>query len=182
MIDFKDLKENIEEVKKFLQGEFAGIRTGAASVAILDPIKVEAYGSMTPISQLANISVQDATSILIAPYDVSISGAIEKAINDSGTGLSVSNGGSSIRISFPSLTADRRVMLLKLAKEKLEEGRVRLRRERDGKKSEIEKATKDGEISEDDKFALMEEMEKMIKDTNKIFDEIFSNKEGEINE
>ncbi len=182
MIDFNDLKNNIEEIKKFLQSEFSGIRTGAASVAILDPVKVEAYGSLTPISQLANISVEGATSLVIAPYDPSVSGAIEKAINESGTGLSVSNAGSVIRVSFPALTAERRVILLKLAKEKLEDARVRLRRERDAKKNEIEKATKDGEISEDDKFRLMDEMENIIKDANKVFDEMYAIKEKEINE
>jgi ribosome recycling factor len=182
MIDFNDLKKNIEEIKKFLQTEFAGIRTGAASVAILDPIKVEAYGSLMPISQLANISVEGPTSLLIAPYDVSVSSAIEKAINDSGTGLSVSNSGNAVRVSFPALTAERRVVLLKLAKEKLEDARVRLRKERDKKKNEIETATKNGEISEDDKFRLMDEMEKIVKEANEDFEKMFEIKEKEINE
>ena len=182
MIDFNDLKKNIDEINKFLQSEFAGIRTGAASVAILDPIKVEAYGSVMPISQLANISVDGSTSLLIAPYDVSVSGFIEKAINNSGTGLSVSNSGNAVRVSFPMLTAERRVVLLKLAKEKLEDARVRLRKERDKKKTEIETATKDGEISEDEKFRLSDEMEKMIKDSNEMLEKMFELKENEINE
>ena len=181
-MDFKELKNNIEEVKKFLQIEFSGIRTGAASVAVLDPIKVEAYGALTPISQLANISVDGATSLVIAPYDSSVAGEIEKAINDSGTGLSVSNSGATLRVSFSSLTADRRVVLLKLAKEKLEDARVRLRRERESVKTSLESDTKDGVISEDEKFRSFEEMDKIIKDANKIFDEMYSLKEKEINE
>ena len=181
-MDFKDFKENIEEVKKFLQKEFAGIRTGAASVSILDPIKVEAYGSQMPISQLASISVEGATSILVTPFDTSIAGEIEKAITNSGTGLTVSNSGSNIRLSFPGLTADRRVMLIKLAKEKLETARVSLRNVRDDIRNDIIKQEKDGDISEDEKYTFFEEMERLSKEANKELDEKYDNKEKEINE
>ena len=182
IMDFKDFKENIEEIKKFLQKEFAGIRTGAASVSILDPIKVEVYGSQMPISQLASISVEGATSILISPFDTSIAGEIEKAITDSGTGLAISNSGSNIRLSFPGLTAERRVMLIKLAKEKLETARVSLRNARDDIRNDIIKKEKDGDISEDEKYSLFEELEKLSKEANKELDERYDNKEKEINE
>ena len=181
-MDFTKFKKDIEDVKIFLQKEFAGIRTGAASVAILDPIKVEAYGSLMPLNQLANISVDGPTSIVIAPFDQSVSGAIEKAINESGTGLSVSNSGSSLRISFPSLTAERRVMLIKLAKEKLEAARVSLRKARDEVRNEINKMEKNGEMSEDEKFRANEEMEKLTKEANAELDKMYEVKEKEINE
>lgn len=182
IMDFTEFKKNIEEVKNFLQKEFAGIRTGAASVSILDPIKVEAYGAQMPISQLASITVEGATSILVTPFDTTIAGEIEKAINESGTGLSVSNSGSSIRLSFPGLTADRRVMLIKLAKEKLETARVSMRNVRDDIRNNIIKQEKDGEISEDEKFRFTEEMEKLAKEAHKELDEKYDVKEKEIQE
>ena len=181
-MDFKNFKENIEEIKSFLQKEFAGIRTGAASVAILDPIKVEAYGSQMPLNQLASISVEGASSIVVIPFDNSIAGDIEKAITNSGTGLSVSNSGSSIRLTFPSLTGERRVMLIKLAKEKLETARVSLRKARDDTRNKIIDDEKKGDISEDDKFRFTEEMEKIVKEANASLDEMYSVKEREINE
>lgn len=181
-MDFTKFKNDIEEVKKFLQKEFAGIRTGAASVSILDPIKVEAYGAQMPIDQLASITVEGATSILVTPFDTSIAGDIEKAITDSGTGLSVSNSGTSIRLSFPGLTADRRVMLIKLAKEKLETSRVSLRKARDDVRNEIIDLEKDGNISEDEKFRLTEEMEKITKEANQELDNKYEIKEKEIQE
>ncbi len=181
-MDFTKFKNDIEEVKNFLQKEFAGIRTGAASVSILDPIKVEAYGAQMPVDQLASISVEGATSILVTPFDTSIAGEIEKAITNSGTGLAVSNSGSSIRLSFPGLTADRRVMLVKLAKEKLETARVSLRNARDDIRNDILKQEKDGEISEDDKFRFTEEMEKISKEASKNLDDMYEIKEKEIQE
>jgi ribosome recycling factor len=182
MIEFTKFKKDIEDIKQFLQKEFAGIRTGAASVSILDPITVEAYGSQMPLNQLASISVEGATSLVVTPFDTSIAGDIEKAINESGTGLAVSNSGSYIRLSFPGLTADRRVMLIKLAKEKLETGRISLRKARDDIRNEIIDQEKDGEISEDEKFRLNEEMEALTKGANKEFDELYDLKEKEINE
>jgi ribosome recycling factor len=182
MIDFTKFKKDIEDIKLFLQKEFAGIRTGAASVSILDPITVEAYGSQMPLNQLASISVEGATSLVVTPFDTSIAGDIEKAIANSGTGLAISNSGSSLRLTFPGLTADRRVMLIKLAKEKLEGARVSLRKARDDIRNEIIDQEKAGEISEDEKFRLTDEMEKLTKEANKELDSLYENKEKEINE
>ena len=179
---FQNYDKEVKNIKNFLQKEFAGIRTGAASVSVLDGIKVEAYGTQTPLNQLASISIQDAVSLVINPFDPSISDSIEKAIVDSGMGLGVSNSGSSIIVSFPSLTAERRVVLIKLAKEKLENARVSLRKARDDIKNKIESVTKNGEISEDEKFRYFEEMEKIIKESNEILDKMYSIKEKEINE
>ena len=182
MIDFTKFKKEIEDIKSYLQKEFAGIRTGAASVSILDPITVEAYGSQMPLNQLASISVEGATSLVVTPFDTSIAGDIEKAINDSGTGLVVSNSGSYLRLSFPGLTAERRVMLIKLAKEKLEAARVSLRKARDEIRNEIINQEKGGEISEDEKFRLSEEMEELTKEANKELDALYEIKEKEIQE
>ena len=179
---FQNYDKEVKNIKNFLQKEFAGIRTGAASISVLDGIKVEAYGTQTPLNQLASISIQDAVSLVINPFDPSISDSIERAIIDSGMGLGVSNSGSSIIVSFPSLTAERRVVLIKLAKEKLEDARIRLRRLRDEIKSEILEAEKNGEISEDDKFRLLEELDKKVKEDNKVFDGMYDLKEKEINE
>jgi ribosome recycling factor len=111
--------------------EFSGIRTGAASIAILDNVKIEAYGSMMPINQLANLGIQDSKTIMVSPFDTSIAKDLERGLNEANLGLSVAGTSDGVRLSFPDLTSERRVMLLKLAKEKLENGKISLRKERD---------------------------------------------------
>lgn len=179
-MNFDEYKKKIEEIKNWTKKEFAGIRTGAASIAILDNVLVEAYGSKMPLNQLANLSVEDAKSLFIAPFDTSIIKDIEKALNEANLGLGVSSTSGGIRLSFPDLTSERRTVLLKLAKEKLEDARIRLRQERDEIWKEIQRMEKDGEIGEDEKFRLKEEMEKITKEAGEELDKIYALKEEEI--
>ncbi|MCK5589319.1 MAG: ribosome recycling factor [Candidatus Pacebacteria bacterium] len=179
-MDFNKFKTNIEEVKERLKKEFSSIRTGAAAVSVLDNIKVEAYGSQMPVNQLASIGIEDAKTLSISPFDNGISKNIEEAITKADLGLSVSVSGTVIRLSFPDLTSERRVMLLKLAKEKLEDARIRLRKHRDEVKAEIEKQERDGEITEDDKFSAKESMEELTKKGNEELDELYKKKEEEV--
>ncbi len=179
-MNFAEYKNKIEEIKNWTKKEFSGIRTGAASIAILDGVFIEAYGSRMPLNQLANLSIEDAKSLFVAPFDNSILKDIEKGLNEANLGLGISATSGGIRLSFPDLTSERRVMLLKLAKEKLEEAKIRLRKERDELWKEIQRMEKDKEIGEDEKFNLKEEMEKITKEAGEELDKIYNNKEQEI--
>ncbi len=178
--NFTLFKQAIKEAEDWLKREMTSIRTGRANPAILDGVKVEAYGSMMPINQLANVSVEDARIIRVSPWDVSQAKAIEKAITVSDLGLSVSVDDKGLRIAFPELTSDRRVSLVKIAKQKLEDARVTLRNEREKVIRDIDKQKKDNLISEDDQFRLKAELQKMLDETNRTLEEIFTKKEKEI--
>lgn len=176
--NFAGFKQKIKDIEDWLKREMSTIRTGRASPAILDGIKVEAYGAEMPINQLANISVEDARMIRIVPWDNTQTKAIEKAIIVSDLGLSVVADGNGLRVTFPELTTDRRGALVKIAKQKLEDARVNLRNERE----KILKDLQTGTISEDEKFRLKTELQKMVDDIGRILEEIFVKKEKEISE
>ncbi len=130
--DFKPFEKKIKDIEERLSKELSGVRTGRAGPAILDGIQVESYGTRMPITQVANISVEDARTLRIAPWDMSNAKEIEKAITVANLGLSVGMDEKGVRVFFPELTAERRTQLLKLAKEKVEEIRTSLRVARDG--------------------------------------------------
>lgn len=180
MYNFGTLKEKIRGVEEWLGTEFTQIRTGRASPAILDKVRVESYGSELPINQVASVSIEDPRTIRISPWDMSLSKHIEKAITVADLGVSVSADDRGVRVSFPELTTDRRQMLVKLAKDKLEQARVSLRSERDRTMKEIEAKEKEGGMGEDDKFRLKAELQKMIDEANKKLEETFEKKEKEI--
>ena len=178
--DFANFKNNTKEVEEWLQKEFTTIRTGMASPALLDGIKVENYGSMMPLNQVANIGSEDARTLMVSPWDASVVKDIEKAITDADLGVGVAAGSSGVRVSFPELTSERRVLLVKSAKDKLEKARVSLRSAREDTWSEIQKQEKDGEINEDDKFKAKEDMQKIVDEVNIKLDQMFAKKEEEI--
>ncbi|PIR58004.1 MAG: ribosome recycling factor [Parcubacteria group bacterium CG10_big_fil_rev_8_21_14_0_10_38_31] len=178
--DFSNLKKRKGEIEEWLGREFSGLRTGRATPAILDSIFVESYGSRQPIKHIAAISVEDAKTIMIKPWDQSLTQAIEGAISSSGLGINPSTSNDGIRISFPELTSERREMLNKIIKTNLEEARISLKKERDEVWSKIQKDEKEGEISEDDKFRLKDELQKIIDEGNKALEDMVSKKELEI--
>jgi ribosome recycling factor len=180
MYDFSKFKEDTNNVESWLAKEFSGIRTGMASVALLDGVKIESYGSSMPLNQIANISVEDAKTLVVSPWDTSQIKDVEKALIDANLGVSVSVGGTGIRISFPDLTSERRSLLIKTAKEKLEKAKVSLRAEREKVWDNIQKKEKDGEINEDEKFRLKDDMQKIIDEMGSRLDELFKKKEEEI--
>ena len=180
--NFIPLKQETKNIEDWLRREFTTIRTGRATPAILDGVRVEAYGADMSIVELANVSLEDARMIRVTPWDMSIVKAIEKGITASDLGLSLAVDDKGIRITFPELTSDRRVSLIKIAKQKLEDARVTLRTERERVIKDIEKQEKEGSISEDEKFRLKTELQKMLDETNRVFDEIFGKKEKEIGE
>src|SRR3989344_6112941 len=122
--NFSLFKSSAETVLEWLKKEFAGIRTGRAAPSILDAVQVDAYGSKMPISQLATVSVEGPKSLRIVAWDKEVAKSIDRAIRESNLGLCVSLDDQGIRVIFPELTSERRAMLAKIAKEKLEEARV----------------------------------------------------------
>lgn len=165
-----------------LKDEFKALRTGRASASIFDRVKVDYYGTPTPLNQVSTISVPEARSIVIQPFDKSLIGEIEKAIQKSELGLNPSNDGKVIRISIPPLTAERRKELVKQAKATAENSRVAIRNIRRDGNDDLKKQQKDGVITEDElktgEADLQKSTDKYIQDINKILEE----KEKEIME
>lgn len=177
---FSELKKEVDKTKEWLKNEYTSIRTSRATPAILDPVFVEAYGSKMPINQLATITTEDAKTIRISPWDTGQIKEIEKAITDSNLGLSVNSDEKGLRVSFPDLTSERREQLSKLAKQKLEDARISLRSARDEVWDDIQEKEREGDLTEDDKFRLKEEMQKIVDGANQDLDEQHNKKEAEI--
>ena len=158
-----------------LKDEFKALRTGRASASIFDRVRVDYYGTPTPLNQVSTISVPEARSIVIQPFDKSLISEIEKAILKSELGLNPSNDGKVIRISIPPLTAERRKELVKQAKSIAENSRVAIRNIRRDGNDELKKQQKDGTITEDDlktgEADLQKSTDKYIQDINKILEE-----------
>jgi ribosome recycling factor len=180
MYNFNLLKEKIKTVEDHLQKELGQIRTGQATPLILDDIKVESYGTLMKLTQVASVSIEDSKTLRVSPWDTSQIKAIEKAIVASDLGLGTAVDEKGVRISFPQLTTERRGQFVKMAKEKLEQSRVSLRSVRDEVWNDIQKKEKEGAITEDNKFRLKNDMEKFIQDCNKKLDTMFDKKEKEI--
>lgn len=178
--DFKPFEARIKDITERLAGELGGIRTGRAAMSILDGITIESYGTRMPINQVANMSVEDARTLRIAPWDMSVAKEIEKAITVANLGLSVGADEKGVRVFFPELTSERRVALVKIAKEKVQESRTALRVARDEVWSDIQKKERDGDIPEDDKFRFKDEMQKRVDAANTVFDDALARKEKEI--
>lgn len=178
--DFKPFEGRIKEIEERLGRDLAGVRTGRATPAILDGVTVESYGTRVPVSQVANIAVEDARSLRIAPWDAANAKEIEKAITASNLGLSVGSDERGVRVFFPELTSERRVALLKLAKEKLEDVRQALRAARDEVWNDIQAKERAREMTEDDKFRAKDEMQKRVDEANKRFEGALERKEKEI--
>jgi len=178
--DFKGFDKKIAEVVAHAQKELSGVRTGRAAPAILDTILVESYGSRVAINTIASVSVEDARTLRVAPWDASLGKEIEKAITQANLGLSVAMDERGVRVAFPELTAERRQSLIKVAKEKIEDCRTRLRLARDEVWDDIQKKEKEGAMPEDDKFRAKDEMQKRVDAANKQFDDLLARKEKEI--
>ncbi len=178
--DFKRFEARIKELTERLTKELAGVRTGRATPAILDGVLVESFGTRMPITSVATVSVDDARTLRIAPWNAADGKEIEKAITQANLGLSVGMDERGVRVFFPELTAERRTQLMKLAKEKVEEARASLRQARDDVWSEIQKQEKDKKMGEDDKFRAKDDMQKRVDAANKAFDDAMARKEKEI--
>jgi ribosome recycling factor len=177
------LDECDDKMKKavtHLQSEFAALRTGRASSALVEKLKVEAYGSEVPLQQIAGFGVPEPRVLTISPYDKGTIKAIEKAIQQADLGVNPSNDGVTIRLVFPELTEDRRKDLVKVARTRAEEGRVAVRNARRHARHELEQLEKDGELSEDDLDRTEKDLEKRTHDVVAEIDELLKHKEAEL--
>ena len=176
----KELKDHMDKSIKALEKDLNGIRTGRASTSLLDGIKVDYYGTVTPLNQIATISTPESRLITIQPWDTNIIGDIEKSIQRSELGLNPMNDGKIIRISIPSLSEERRKDLVKVVKKMVEDYKVEIRNHRRTINEKLKKMKKDKDISEDDYFKKHEEVQKITDDYVTQCDKIFTNKEKEI--
>lgn len=180
MLDAATLEAHMQKTVDNVRRDFAKIRTGAASPAILDSVYVDYYGTKTPIPQAAAISVPEPRQLAIKPWDKGLMGAIEKAILASDLGLNPVNDGNYIRLNMPILTQDRRKELVKAAKKIAEEGKVAMRNIRRDENEHLKKAAKDQNLSED---ALKDELDKVQEITDRyiaVLDKVFVEKEKDI--
>ncbi|WP_206065328.1 ribosome recycling factor [Nocardioides sp. JQ2195] len=160
--------------------ELAAIRAGRANPSMFSKLTAEYYGTPTPIQQLASFTSQDARTILIAPFDMSAIGAIERSIRDSDLGVNPANDGKVLRCVFPELTEERRKEYIKIAKGKGEDGRVSVRNVRRTAKQSLEKLEKDGEVGKDDVTGAEKKLDATTKKHTDAIDEMLKNKEAEL--
>ena len=186
-MDVSDLKGLAAEVKKRMDAqlehvrrEFSGVRTGRASVTILDTVHVEAYGSRMPLNQVASLSIPEPTIIVAQPFDPSLMGTIEKAIRSSNLGLNPTNDGKVVRIPVPALTDERRKELSKLVHKYAEEGRNGVRQVRRDANERLKKLLKDHKISEDDEKKGLDEVQRLTDNHVKQIDDLQKKKDAEL--
>ena len=186
-MDVNDLKSLFAEVNKRMQTaiehvrhELAGVRTGRASVAILDSVHVEAYGSSMPLNQVASLSIPETTLILAQPFDPSLMGAVEKAIRSSNLGLNPTNDGKVVRVPIPTLTDERRKELSRHVHKQAEEGRNAVRQVRRDANERLKKLLKDHKISEDDERKGLDEVQKLTDSHIRQIDDLQKKKDGEL--
>jgi len=182
-----DQKAILEQAEKKMNAtmadarhKLATVRTGRASLAMFDSVLVDYYGTMTPLNQVAKLSIPDPASIVAQPFDPSAIGAIEKAIQASGLGLNPANDGKLIRVPIPALTEERRKQLVKKVHELAEEARTALRAIRRDANDEIKKLEKDGKLSEDDSRRAHDEVQKKTDAHVADVDSLSRNKEKEL--
>ena len=173
---------DFEDITDFFKRDIATLRTGRANPAVLDGIQVEAYGVMNPLNAVANIAVADARSITVSPWDKGVSKAIEKAIIEADLGFGVVNEGDKIRLTIPSLTEENRRDTVKKLNDKMEKARISLRQVREELKNKIEKAEADKEMSEDEKFRAMKELDELVAKKNDELKEARDRREKDIME
>jgi len=179
---FEELKDDMEKAIHALEKSFQKVRTGRASLALLDGIRVDYYGSPTPLNQVATLSVPESRLIVVSPWDSSVIGSIEKAILKSDLGLNPVNDGKLIRIAIPPLTQERRKELVKVVKKMAEECKIKLRNARRDANEQLKSLKKDNEISEDDLYTYQEDVQKMTDKHIEKTDTILASKEKEIME
>jgi ribosome recycling factor len=178
----KRLNERMNGAIEALKKEFSSVRTGRASLALLDGIFIDYYGSVTPLQQLANLSIPEPRQIAIQPWEQKIIPEIEKAIMKSDLGLTPMNDGRMIRINIPTLTEERRKQLVKVVRKRSEEGKIAVRNIRRDANEELKKLEKEKHLSEDDVKKEMDDIQKVTDTFIKKIDEILEHKEKEIME
>ena len=177
---YQETKDNMGKSIEALENELKRVRTGRASLSILEPIRVDYYSTLTPLNQMASLSVPESRLITIQPWDVSVIKDIEKAILKSDLDLTPSNDGKLIRIAIPPLTEERRKQLVRSIQKKSEEFKIAVRNIRRDSNEMLKSLKKDGEISEDDAFRAQDQVQKITDEHIELIDDIFKEKEKEI--
>ncbi|MCB9805604.1 ribosome recycling factor [Candidatus Nomurabacteria bacterium] len=178
--NINDFKRGLSDIEEWLKKEMSGIRTGRATINLLDSVMVESYGTKSPINQNATINIEDPKTIRIVPWDKSLIQAIEKSITVADLGISTSVDGEGLRVIFPNLTTETREKLVKQAKGKMEEAKISTRNERNKIMKEIDEDKKDGGLPEDDMKRAKDEVESLIKKSHDAFEDLLKKKEQEI--
>ena len=176
----KEAETKMAKAVEVTREDFAAIRTGRAHPSMFHRITADYYGSPTPLQQLASFTVPEARIIIIAPFDQSAMGAIEKAIRDSDLGVNPTDDGKTIRVVLPELTEDRRKEFIKVAKHKAEEGRVAVRNIRRHAKQALDRMEKDGEVGKDDVTGGEKRLDALTKKHVDTIDDLLKHKEGEL--
>ncbi len=178
----RDAEDRMNKTLEAVREELAKIRTGKATTSLLDTVKVNYYGTMVPLKQVANITVPEPRLLAVQPWEKNLIPEIEKAIMKSELGLNPTNDGKVVRIPFPPLTEERRKELVKLVKKMAEEGRIAIRNIRRDVNDHIKRAQKNHELTEDQEKDELEEIQKLTDEFIKKIDEILTEKEEEIME
>lgn len=178
----KTTSEKMEKSIEALQHDYASIRTGRASFAILEPIRVEAYGNMMKLDQVASLSIPDSRLITITPWDPQLIPVIEKAIIKSDLGINPSNDGKLIRLAIPQLTEERRKQLVKVVHKRGEEAKISIRNIRREANDELKKMEKEDHVSSDEIKKGLDEIQKLTDSYIKKIDEIQNHKDAEVME
>ena len=175
-----DAREHMSKAVDHTQAEFSAIRTGRATPALVEHLKVDYYGTETELRQLAGFSVPEARLLVVSPYDKSSLNDIERALQTSDLGITPSNDGTVIRLSFPIPTEQRRKELVKVVKQKAEEGRVTVRNLRRSARHDLEAMQKDGELSSDELERVEKDLDKITQDHVAAIDRLLAHKEQEL--
>jgi ribosome recycling factor len=179
-LDFNDLTRRMHGAVSVLKSELSGLRTGRASVNLLDPVTVEAYGTQMPINQVATISVPEPRMLSVQVWDNALAGAVDRAIRDANLGLNPIAEGALLRIPIPELNAERRQEMVKVAHKYAEQARIAVRHVRKDGMDTLKKFEKDGHHSLDDTRAESDQLQKLTDATIKEIDDVLAAKEHEI--
>lgn len=174
--NFSNFKTELKKIEEFLSKEYRELNIGRASPMVLDSVSVESYGSFVPLKNVASVSIEDPKTLRITAWDKTQIKGIEKAIAGANLGLSVAVDDAGMRVIFPQLTTESRQTLVKVLKEKLEESRITVRRERENIIKDMENAS----MTEDEMFGAKEELQKIINEANANLEATFNKKEKEV--
>lgn len=179
-VNLTQKKPEFEKVIDQLRLELAKLRTGRANPSMIEDVKVDYYGTPTPVKQLANITVPEPRQLLVQTWDKNALAPAEKAIRDAGLGLNPTNEGDKLRITIPEMTEERRRELIKIVGKETEEAKIRIRNVREEIMKELKREEESGQISEDEKFRIQDHLQKMVDEFNAKIKEIADIKEKEM--
>ncbi|HEU0085948.1 MAG TPA: ribosome recycling factor [Candidatus Paceibacterota bacterium] len=178
--NFSKFKEGLKKAEDYLAKEYRELNIGRASPAVLDGIMIESYGARMPLKNVASVTIEDQKTLRIVPWDKGHIKEIEKAVTVSNLGLSTAVDEAGIRVIFPHLTTETREKLVRLLKERLEDARITVRKERESVWDDIQSQEKAGQMTEDEKFKAKDALQKLVDEANKSLETNFDSKQKEV--